>query len=261
MRWVSRLTRAFDEGHFELYAQSVVPLHATLPHRRSLEVLVRLRDPASGELLSPGVFVHAAERFKLGVRLDRHVLDRTLEWFDRNPAALESIDSVGINLTAASVESDRFAGYLEERLARSTLPAHRLCFEITETSAVRDLGRAQEFVRRVRALGCRFALDDFGTGFCSFAYLKSLDVDYFKIDGGFVRDLESSALALAVLRSIANIARVLEKRTVAECVESPSLLHRVTELGIDYAQGYAIDRPMPIAQWFALERPPVQAAG
>jgi len=251
MRWVSRLTRAFDEDHFVLYAQSVVPLHATLEDRRNLEVLVRLRDPATGEVLPPAAFVHAAERFKLGVRLDQHVIERTLAWFDQHPEARETVDSVSINLTAASLESERFAAFLEERLARSALPTQRLCFEITETSAVRDLASAQQFVRRVRALGCRFALDDFGTGFCSFAYLKSLDVDYFKIDGSFVRDLEGSALALAVLRSIATIARVLDKRTVAECVESPALLQRVTELGIDYAQGWAIDRPMPIEAWFA----------
>lgn len=253
MRWVSRLARAFDEDHFVLYAQSVVPLHATLEHRRGLEVLVRLRDPATGEILPPAAFVHAAERFKLGVKLDRYVLDRTLAWFDANPDALTRVDSVGINLTAATVESDSFAAFVEERIARSALPPQRLCFELTETSAVRDLSRAQEFIRRVRALGCRFALDDFGTGFCSFSYLKSLDVDYFKIDGSFVRDLESSALALAVLRSIASIARVLDKRTVAEWVETPALLQRVTELGIDYAQGYAIDRPMPLEQWFSRE--------
>jgi EAL domain-containing protein (putative c-di-GMP-specific phosphodiesterase class I) len=135
----------------------------------------------------------------------------------------------------------------------SLLP-EKLCFELTETSALRDLARAQHFIQRVRALGCRFALDDFGTGFCSFGYLRSLDVDFFKIDGSFVRDVDSSPLSLAIVRSIADIGRVMQKETIAECAESEAIRQRLMELGVDFAQGYAIDEPMPIERYFDTER-------
>ena len=122
---------------------------------------------------------------------------------------------------------------------------------ITETSAVRDLGDAQSFIDGVRKLGCRLSLDDFGTGFCSFAYLDSLDVDYFKIDGSFVRKINDSVLSLSIVRAIADIARSIDKKTIAECVETPELRARLAELGVDYAQGYAIDKPIPIQEYFA----------
>jgi EAL domain-containing protein (putative c-di-GMP-specific phosphodiesterase class I) len=134
------------------------------------------------------------------------------------------------------------------------MPAERLCFELTETSALRDLARAQHFIKAVRALGCRFALDDFGTGFCSFGYLRSLDVDYFKIDGSFVRDVETSPVALAIVRSIADIGRVLNKQTIAECAETEAIRRSLVGLGVDYAQGYALDEPMPIARYFDPDR-------
>jgi EAL domain-containing protein (putative c-di-GMP-specific phosphodiesterase class I) len=130
---------------------------------------------------------------------------------------------------------------------------------VTETSAVRDLAQAQRFVHGVRALGCKFALDDFGAGFCSFAYLKALDVDYFKIDGQFVRELPSSPLALAIVRAIAEIARVLRKQTVAEFAETETIRLHLGALGVDYAQGYAIDEPVPIEQYFAAP-PPIAVA-
>ena len=122
---------------------------------------------------------------------------------------------------------------------------------------MRDLARAQRFIQTVRGLGCRFALDDFGTGFCSFAYLHALDVDFFKIDGGFVRRLVDSPLSLAIVRSIADIARVMDKQTIAECAETDAIRSRLAELGVDYAQGYAIDEPQPIDAYFtkAMPRP------
>jgi hypothetical protein len=140
-----------------------------------------------------------------------------------------------------------FNRFLADRLRNSSVPASRLCLELTETSAVRDLGRAQRFINDLRALGCRFALDDFGTGFCSFNYLRSLDVEYFKIDGSFVRDLETSPLSMAVIRSITDIAHVLDKQTIAEHTENEAILASLRELGVDYAQGYGIHRPEPLA--------------
>lgn len=250
MRWATRVVRALDEDHFALHCQAVVPLKPEITSGIDFEVLVRLRE-ADGALLPPGLFVAAAERHRLGERLDRHVLGSVLDWLDAHPQHAARIGRCAVNLTAASVDSDAFASWLQRRLARSRLDPSRLCLEITETSAVRSIARAQRFIAEVRALGCRFALDDFGSGFCSFAYLRSLDVDVFKIDGAFVRDLGDSAAALAIVRAIADIARVMDRRTVAECVESETVRERLVALGVDYAQGYALHAPEPIDAFFA----------
>jgi EAL domain-containing protein (putative c-di-GMP-specific phosphodiesterase class I) len=160
------------------------------------------------------------------------------------------VATCSINLSGDALVDEAFIGFVAERLRRSSFQGSRLCFEITETSAVRDVGRAQRFINQMRALGCRFALDDFGTGFCSFSYLRSLDVDYFKIDGSFVREMENSPLAAAVVRSITQIAHVLHKHTIAEHTENNRLRAALAELGVDFAQGYAIDRPQPLASYF-----------
>ena len=160
----------------------------------------------------------APERFRLGVRIDREVVDGTLSWFEQHPDAAARADTCSINLTAEALVDESFIGFVAERLRRSRFPADRLCFEITETSAVRDLERAQRFITELRGLGCRFALDDFGTGFCSFAYLRALDVDYFKIDGSFVREMETSPLAAEVVRSITHIAHLLDNPPISNSV-------------------------------------------
>lgn len=255
MRWALRIGAALEHDHFRLYCQTIAPLR--VPQQDSLrhfEILLRMYDPDTDELLLPGQFVPAAERFGLGVRLDRHVIDRTLRWFERHPDGAARVNLCSINLTAASIEDESFLQFLQTRLQRSSLPAHKLCFELTETTALRDLGRAQALIQSVRALGCRFALDDFGTGFCSFGYLRSLDVDFFKIDGSFVRDITSSTLSYAIVRSIADIGRVMRKQTIAECAESESVRQRLVDLGVDFAQGYAIEVPEPIDRYFGTMR-------
>ena len=255
MRWVVRIREALEHHALELYCQSIVPLRASDDRGRHFEVLLRLRDPRSGELLMPSQFMPAAERFHLGTRIDRAVIGQTLAWLEANPQAAASVSLCCINLSGDALIDEGFIGFVAERLRRSTFPGDRLCFEITETSAVRDLARAQRFITEMRALGCRFALDDFGTGFCSFNYLRALDVDYFKIDGSFVRDMDSSPLAEAVVRSINEIAHVLDKRSIAEHTETERERQALVALGVDYAQGFAIDRPVPIAEYFALPGP------
>jgi diguanylate cyclase (GGDEF)-like protein len=250
MHWAMRLNAALDKNHFRLYCQSIVALNQDNTHGRHFEVLVRMRSPQDDKLLLPGEFIPAAERFHLASRLDQHVLDRTLNWLESHPRAASGVESCAINLAAASVISPDFERYLQRRIASSSVTPSKLCFELTETSAVRDLARAQHFIETVRGMGCRFALDDFGTGFCSFAYLHTLDVDYFKIDGSFVRRLTDSPLALQIVRAIADIAKVMNKRTIAEFVETDAIRSRLAELGVDFAQGHAIDRPMPIDDYF-----------
>jgi EAL domain-containing protein (putative c-di-GMP-specific phosphodiesterase class I) len=238
----------------DLYCQSIVPLRPGEDRGRHFEILLRLRDPRTGEVMMPGQFMPAAERFQLGTRIDREVVVRTLAWLEANPAAAATVSTCSINLSGEALGDEGFLVFLSDRLRRSSFPSERLCFEITETSAVRDLARAQRFITQLRGFGCRFALDDFGTGFCSFNYLRALDVDYFKIDGSFVRDMETSPLAEAVVRSINEIAHVLDKRSIAEHTESERERQALIALGVDFAQGYAIDRPRPIDEYFrALE--------
>ena len=264
MRWAMRLNAALEHDHFELYCQEIAPLRDVGARRgRHFEVLVRLRNPDNGDLMMPGEFVPAAERFQLATRLDRHVVDSTLRFLETHPEAAADTELCAINLSASAVVDDEFGLFLRRRIAASRVPAHLLCFELTETSAVRELSRAQSFIQDVRSLGCRFALDDFGTGFCSFGYLRALDVDFFKIDGSFVRDLAESPLSLAIVRSIADIGRVMNKATIAECVENEATRMRLLGLGVDYAQGYGIAVPRPIAHFFARPaeaKPVAQAA-
>ena len=252
MRWAVRIREALDRKQFELDCQTIAPLNRHGGTGRHFEVLLRLREPSTGQRLLPGQFIPAAERFQLGVGLDRHVVNLTLGWLEDRPDAAQQVDLCAINLTAASLVDEGFSNFLYERVRNSRLPAYKLCFEITETSAVRDLARAQGLISRMRALGCAFALDDFGTGFCSFNYLRTLDVDYFKIDGSFVHDLDTSPLSMAIIRSITDIAHVLKKQTIAEQTENDSVCAALRALGVDYAQGFGIHKPQPIDDYFSL---------
>ena len=251
MHWALRIREALDANLFEIDCQSIAPLHEHAVEGRHFEVLLRMRDPHTGERMAPDRFIPAAERFQLGVALDRHVVNLTLGWLEARPDAAAQVHTCAINLTAASLVDEGFGVFLYHRVRNSRLPAYKLCFEVTETSAVRDLARAQGLIQKMRSLGCAFALDDFGTGFCSFNYLRSLDVDYFKIDGSFVRDLESSSLSMAVIRSITDIAHVLNKQTIAEHTENDAIFASLRELGVDFAQGFGIHKPEPIEAYFA----------
>ena len=250
MRLALRLSNALEHDYFQLHCQTIAPFRQDAGATRHFEVLLRMREPGSVEPLLPAQFISAAERFGMGVRLDRHVVEKTLRWFDRHPDRAAQVGLCSINLSAASIDDERFLEFLSARLRRSTLAPHQICFELTETSALGDLGRAQQFIAAVRNLGCRFALDDFGTGFCSFGYLRSLDVDFFKIDGSFVREIDTSPLSYAIVRSIADIGRVMRKRTIAECCETEGIRQRLADLGVDYCQGYAISWPMDIEHYF-----------
>jgi diguanylate cyclase (GGDEF)-like protein len=244
---------ALEQNCFELDCQDILSLSATPERGRNFEVLLRLRHPQTGEVLNPKSFIPAAERFHIGVKIDRHVINLLLDWMESHPQQAASVQTCSINLSASSMEDESFFEFLRNRLSTSSFPAHKIIFEITETYAMHDLSRAQALIKHIRRIGCRFALDDFGTGFCSFNYLQSLDVDIFKIDGSFVRNLDSSELSKAIIRSITDIAHVLNKSTTAEHCESPEILALLRELGVDQAQGFGIHTPEAIADYFSLK--------
>ena len=247
---------ALDHRRFVLWCQPIVDLRAPGPLQADFEVLLRWTD-AQGNLRPPAEMIAAAERYRIGPRLDRHVLDATLGWLERHPEAATQVRQCGINIGGTTLVDEDFCDYFAARVRRGPLRPEQICLEITETSVVRDMTRARRFIARLRELGCRFALDDFGTGFCSFAYLRDLDVDYLKIDGSFVRELDAApagggSLSEAVVRSITEIAHVLGKCAVAEQVETQAQLEHLRGIGVDYAQGYAFQRPQPIETFFGV---------
>lgn len=245
MRWVPRLQHALEQGGFELYCQE---LRALGDHRsgRCMELLLRLKEPG-GEAVSAGRFFPAAERFNLAPELDRFVLRRALDWLRERPRFVDGLDFIAVNLSGASLADLGFRKFAVEAIANSGLPARKLCFEITETAAIASISRALDLIRELKALGCRFALDDFGTGLSSLAYLKRLPVDMLKIDGAFVRDMLLEPVDMAMVRSINELSHVAGKLTVAEAVESAELLPPLMAMGVDYAQGFGVSPPQPLA--------------
>ena len=254
MQSATAAREALDHRRFVLWCQPIVDLRNAAHAQSHFEVLVRWLD-ANGNLRPPAELIAAAERYRLGPRLDRYVLDATLAWMERHPDKAAGIDQCSINIGGTTLVDEDFGDYFAARLRRSPLRPEQVCLEITETSVVRDMTRARRFISRQRDLGCSFALDDFGTGFCSFAYLRDLDVDYLKIDGSFVRDLDATGLSEAVVRSITDIAHVLGKRAIAEQAETETQLAQLRAIGVDYAQGYVFARPQPIDQFFGTVPP------
>ena len=244
MEWVARINEGFEADHFQLFFQRIEALG---PQRETyVELLVRY---VNGDMcLAPRHFIPAAERYGLATRLDTWVIERFGHWYATHQAATKGIGWFAINLSGLSLGDPEFKDALIARFDKGTLPADRMCFEITETEAIRNLGTATAFFNTLKTYGCRVALDDFGSGMSSFAYLRELPVDFIKIDGNFVRDCGSDAIAHAMVKSINEIGQVMGKRTIAEWAESTTVVERLRSLGTDYVQGYAIHRPAPLGE-------------
>jgi diguanylate cyclase (GGDEF)-like protein len=242
--WVRRLQQALDEDSFALYAQDIVPL-ARDASDEHCEILVRLAD--RGELIGPGRFIPAAERFGLMPQLDRWVVGHALEIIAARMAlgAKPHSCTYAINLSAPAIGDESFLPFLKQQLATSGVPPQLICFEITETSAVANLERAAAFITALRGIGCKFALDDFGAGMSSFHYLKRLPVDFLKIDGGFVKGMLLDRTDRAVVETINHLGHVTGIKTVAEFVETADILAALEAIGVDYAQGYFMGIPKP----------------
>lgn len=246
MEWVSQLTHALQEDRFVLYKQCIVALdgNASGP---SCEFLLRLQG-SDGTLILPGAFIPAAERYDLMPKLDRWVLNHVFAYLAQQFAGGQARqDSIYfINLSGATLGDLSYLSFVKDALSRHGIPPQAMCFEVTETTAIGNLSNALSFIHNVKALGCKVALDDFGTGLSSFSYLKTLDADYLKIDGGFVRDMLQDPMDAAIVEAINNIGHVAGMKTIAEFVENTEIQTRLKTLGVDYAQGYGIHRPEPL---------------
>ncbi|WP_166269412.1 DUF1631 family protein [Marinobacter caseinilyticus] len=241
--WVSRIDSVLESGALSLRAQRIVPVSDTGP--AYYEILLGLQDN-EGNTISPQAFIEAAEQFRRSTRIDRWVLDNAFDWMQANPDIVASVGGFNINLSGASLSDDAFLSYLEDTVRGGRVPANKLCFEITETAAVANLHYAADFLQEMKRTGCQFALDDFGTGLASYAYLQRLPVDFLKIDGVFVKDLNDNLSNYAMVRSINELSHFLGIKTIAEYVEDLEILEALREMNVDYAQGFGLAKPRPL---------------
>ncbi len=241
--WVSAIRAALDADRFQLFFQRIVPLAPTGAGSEHREILLRMLDVAGG-LISPAEFMPAAEKFHLMPLVDRWVVRHLFEAYRSHPQ--RASEQYAINLSGASLNDDGFPDFLRALITEYAIPPAALCFEITETVAIRSLQRASDFIHQLREIGCRFALDDFGAGMSSFAYLRALNVDYLKIDGSLVRDVHRDPVSRVMVDAIHQIGRAMGIQTIAEFAENEAIIASLRQIGVDYAQGYGIHRPEPL---------------
>lgn len=245
MEWVSRIEHALQHDRFELFGQPIArlaPAHGTEPRGLHCEILLRMRT-ADGQLVLPGEFMPAVERYHLASRVDRWVIKKALAWMAEHQ---DRVELCCINLSGQSVGDAAFLSQVLQAVEQTSVRCDRLCFEITETAAMGDLAAANRFFQALRARGCQFALDDFGSGLSSYAYLRELAVDMLKIDGQFVKSMADDPVSFAMVKSIHEIGCLMGKKTVAEFAESQAIVDLLTGLGVHFAQGYALGRPAPM---------------
>jgi diguanylate cyclase (GGDEF)-like protein len=244
--WAARISAALDDGRFDLYRMPIAPLQVK-EEGEHYEILVRMRDEA-GKIVSPEHFIAAAERYNIMPAIDRWVIENTLRWLVSEADERERLSMCAINLSGQSLGDDKFLPFVIEQFQKSGLDASKICFEITETSAVASFSQANRFIKSLKELGCKFSLDDFGTGLSSFGYLKHFPVDYLKIDGSFVRGILTDPIDREMVRSINEIGHLTGKLVIAEFAENAEIIRTLASLGVDYAQGYGIAQPSRLSK-------------
>ncbi len=245
MQWVSRVTRAAEENRLELFFQPAVPLGAARAAAFN-ELTVRLRDD-SGELVPPAEFIPAAERYNVMPVIDRWVVSRAIELLAQRRERGQTLPLLAVNLSGTSLNEQSFVEFVLQSVGEPAIAA-ALCFEITETTAVTSLSNARYLMSELKGRGSKFSLDDFGTGVSSFLYLKTLPVDFLKIDGQFIRNIAQDAVNRSMVEAIGKVARAMGVATVAECVESQLVLEELKRIGVDFAQGAFLAPSLPIVQ-------------
>ncbi len=247
MHWTSRITEALENNSFRLYRQPIVSLDGASKEDH-YEILLRMMD-ASGNIVPPGAFIPAAERYKLMAGVDKWVVDSVFRMIAEGHADdKQSFDKavVSVNLSGESLSDESLLQYILQTRDKYGISLVNICFEITETAAISNINKASHFMAELKNYGCQFALDDFGSGLSSFAYLKSLPVNYLKIDGAFIKDVLRDDIDRAMVNSINDIARVMSLKTIAERVENTATMCLLKEMGINFAQGYLMGKPEPI---------------
>jgi len=245
MEWVARINNALQNDQFELYQQGIFSVKSPDKSFYACEFLLRLNEE-NGEVVLPGAFLPAAERYNLMPLLDRWVINEAFSYIANKHSHANDLNYYFINLSGASLSDKAFFDYIKAQLGLQNIKPSMICFEITETAAISSFQEAVEFIRGIRGLGCKIALDDFGSGLSSFSYLKAIPADYLKIDGNFVKDIASDLMDRAIVESVSQIAKVAGLKTIAEFVENKEILSVIKLIGVDYAQGYGLHRPAPL---------------
>ncbi|MCV2886214.1 EAL domain-containing protein [Aestuariibacter sp. AA17] len=247
LKWITHINNALEQDKFVLHYQHYHPLNKVI-HGHHYELLLRMQDD-NGELVPPSSFLPSAERFSLSTQIDKWVIEHYFMWLGDNPEHAKKLNRCNINLSGNSLGDKEFKLFVLNLFERHGVPYHKICFEITETMAIIKLDETLEFIRTFKQAGCTFALDDFGSGFSSYSYLKNLPVDFVKIDGSFIKDLLSDPIDMAMVCSINDVAKAMKMQTVAEFVETTQLMDKLKEIGVDFAQGYAVARPTPLEEF------------
>ncbi len=246
MHWVARINKALEQNAFVIHRQSIIPVSSDkndpIDH---FEVLIRMNDD-TGELVPPGAFLPAAERYNIISNVDQWVITSLFGWLNAQNKNNDKNILCSVNLSGHTLGCDHFVDFLDISFEKYNINPRNICFEITETAAIASLSRVSNFISHLRARGCKFALDDFGSGLSSYAYLKELPVDYLKIDGAFIKDICNDPIDYAMVKSINEMGHIMGKQTIAEFVENKDIFEKLREIGVDYAQGYAVDKPSAI---------------
>ena len=254
IEWAGHIDNALAENRLVLACQPIVPISSETDSQlvakgEHYEVLLRVLD-ADGRIGPPGSFLSAGEQLRRMPDIDRWVVTNLLQWMQDNLELVDKLDGFSVNLSGQSVASESFLQFVTEQVFEANFDPSKLTFEITETVAIDDFDYVKKFIQHMRKLGCKFSLDDFGSGYASYSYLRNLDVDYLKIDGLFVKEMHLDAKDLVMVKSMNNIAHSLGLKTIAEFVENQDILDLLGDIGVDYAQGYHLGKPTPMAELF-----------
>ncbi len=243
--WATRISEAIENNRLQLYAQPIVALKNKKLQKRHVEILIRLLDE-NNNLISPNAFIPAAERYNLMHLIDRKVIFETFSFINKYSGKDENITHYSINLSGNTLDDKEIISYIENTAKKFKIDARLICFEITETAAIKNLRKAKTLIKTLKASGFKFALDDFGSGLSSFQYLKNFPVDYLKIDGSFVSDMVNNNIDHAMVAAINEVAHIMGIETIAEYVENDQIIKKLRDLNVDYGQGYGIEQPKPI---------------
>ncbi len=244
--WVMEIDQVLEQNRIELYAQQIASINDEDELRHQYEILCRMKT-SDGGTIPPEKFISAAEAYGRIHFLDEWVIARSLQMLDSSPNR-DLISRLAINISGKTFNRPGFVPYIKQQFEKVSVPPSRICFEITETAAISNLSQCSDFLKELKKIGCRFSLDDFGTGLSSFSYLKFLPVDYIKIDGSFIREINSSSADLGLVKTINEIAHYMGKETIAEHVENTQIINTLKELEIDFIQGSAVHDPEPLDQ-------------
>ncbi len=246
--WIQKIDHSLEEL-LMLRCQEIRPINDAANKPSHYEILLGIYDEDKN-ILPPVALIEAAEHFGRMSRIDRWVIHNTLLWMEEHADIVETVHGFSINLSGTSINEEHFLDFVLGELSATSVPRHKICFEITETAAITNLSDADDFINVLKKTGCKFSLDDFGTGLSSYAYIQKLSVDYIKIDGVFIKNIVNNPKDQALVKSINELAHFMGMETIAEFVENTEILSMLELIGVDNAQGYGIQRPVPLNEAF-----------